>query len=294
MHETALDTFASKKRWERLRKLIVDERRARKLRQQQLARRLGQHQSWVSRLENTGRRIDVLEFLDLVDALGSDPIAVLRKFRAPDEGEARCETGCNDDGVDEALAVVKAAGYRVTKPRAFKSKVKASASLGLNAIGKPFSPQYDPRYRMKYKPSYGHLRAPYGPDMRFVGDPPVTENPPATTENAAPLPSPADNAVKAGPEATTESGIVKTKTFWLSFTNENEVGGFAIVDVHESEIGKAGALFAAIRKSLQLGINPGPDYIASGREIEPNVIPEEFRHRLLGHAEAASLGGKLR
>jgi hypothetical protein len=44
--------------------------------------------------------------------------------------------------------------------------------LGLNAVGKPFSPSYDPAYKMKYKPSYGHLRHPYGFSMRFVGDPP--------------------------------------------------------------------------------------------------------------------------
>jgi hypothetical protein len=46
--------------------------------------------------------------------------------------------------IDEAIAVVKAAGYRVTKPR-----VKTAPKL--NAIGKPFSPQYDPNYRMKYR-----------------------------------------------------------------------------------------------------------------------------------------------
>jgi hypothetical protein len=42
----------------------------------------------------------------------------------------------------------------------------------LNAIGRPFSPSYDPGYKMKYKPSYAHLHWPYGPEMRFVGDPP--------------------------------------------------------------------------------------------------------------------------
>ena len=46
----------------------------------------------------------------------------------------------------EALAIVKAAGYRVSKPRAKKAK-----PLGLNAVGKPYSPQYDPNYRMKYR-----------------------------------------------------------------------------------------------------------------------------------------------
>jgi hypothetical protein len=44
--------------------------------------------------------------------------------------------------------------------------------LGLNAVGKPYSASYDPKYRLKYKPSYGHLRWPYPTTMRFVGDHP--------------------------------------------------------------------------------------------------------------------------
>ena len=47
--------------------------------------------------------------------------------------------------LDQALAVVKAAGFRVSKPR---SKAKRSK---LNAVGKPYSPSYDPKYRMKYR-----------------------------------------------------------------------------------------------------------------------------------------------
>lgn len=62
--------------------------------------------------------------------------------------------------LDQALAVVKAAGFRVSKPR---TKVKAT---GLNAVGKPFSPQYDPRYRMKHKPTTAHLFKPYGDSFR--------------------------------------------------------------------------------------------------------------------------------
>jgi hypothetical protein len=45
-------------------------------------------------------------------------------------------------------------------------------TLGLNAVGKPYSENYDPNYRMNYRPSYGHLRSPYPSTMRFVGDPP--------------------------------------------------------------------------------------------------------------------------
>ena len=70
-----------RKRHKRLVKLLVDERKARKMRQQGLARRLNQHQSWVSRLESGARRIDVLEFLDLADAIGFDPAVALRKIQ---------------------------------------------------------------------------------------------------------------------------------------------------------------------------------------------------------------------
>lgn len=58
-----------------------------------------------------------------------------------------------------ALATVKAAGYRVTKPR----KAKAPAPT-LNAVGKPYGANYDPNYRMRYrtpplKRTMGHFPA---------------------------------------------------------------------------------------------------------------------------------------
>jgi hypothetical protein len=49
---------------------------------------------------------------------------------------------------------------------------RGMSDLKMNAVGKPYSANYDPRYRLKYKPSYGHLRAPYPTTMRFVDDPP--------------------------------------------------------------------------------------------------------------------------
>jgi DNA-binding transcriptional regulator YdaS (Cro superfamily) len=77
--------------------------------------------------------------------------------------------------IDEAVAFLETAGYRV-KPRAARKKSNGQTQPpALNAIGKPFGTNYDPNYRMNYRPSYGHLRAPYGPSMRFVGDPPKTD-----------------------------------------------------------------------------------------------------------------------
>src|SRR5262245_33205452 len=55
-----------------------------------------------------------------------------------------------------------------------KTNNKATTPLGLNAVGKPYSENYDPHYRMNYRPSYGHLRSPYPATMKFIGDPPKT------------------------------------------------------------------------------------------------------------------------
>lgn len=58
-------------------------KRARKLAgltQQEVAKRLGEHQSFVSRYETGERRLDVLEFMEVSAALAIDPAAHLRAF----------------------------------------------------------------------------------------------------------------------------------------------------------------------------------------------------------------------
>jgi hypothetical protein len=57
--------------------------------------------------------------------------------------------------------LLKANGYRVSKPR-------AKQVVGLNAVGKPYGASYDPNYRMHYRPSMAHLFKPYGRYMRWV------------------------------------------------------------------------------------------------------------------------------
>jgi HTH-type transcriptional regulator/antitoxin HipB len=100
---------------ERLARLLVEERKRRKIRQQKLARRLKQHQSWVSRLESGTRRIDVIEFLDLAEAISFDPSVALKKIR-----DAAAYNGGRV--LAEALTVVKAAGYRMSKPRTARKR----------------------------------------------------------------------------------------------------------------------------------------------------------------------------
>jgi len=43
---------------------------------------LRRYQSFVATVESGQRRIDVIEFLDLAEAVGFDPIDVIKKLRA--------------------------------------------------------------------------------------------------------------------------------------------------------------------------------------------------------------------
>jgi transcriptional regulator with XRE-family HTH domain len=69
-------------RHKRLIELLVAERKARNLPQHELARRLRQRQSMISRLESGKRRIDVVEFLALAETIGFDPTKLLRQIQA--------------------------------------------------------------------------------------------------------------------------------------------------------------------------------------------------------------------
>ncbi len=57
--------------------LLVDTRKKSGLTQQQLADRLGRPQSWVAKTEGGERRLDVIEFLQLLRALGADTKKVI-------------------------------------------------------------------------------------------------------------------------------------------------------------------------------------------------------------------------
>lgn len=52
---------------------LTEERKRLGLSQEELARRLGIHKQFVSRVELGERRLDVIEFVDYVTALGLNP-----------------------------------------------------------------------------------------------------------------------------------------------------------------------------------------------------------------------------
>jgi transcriptional regulator with XRE-family HTH domain len=63
--------------------LLVEARNAEGLTQQQLADKLERPQSFISKIENGDRRLDVIEFLQICRLLRADPYAVLKRIETP-------------------------------------------------------------------------------------------------------------------------------------------------------------------------------------------------------------------
>ena len=65
------------KRHKQLVEAILAERKQAGIRQIPLAKKLKRSQTWIARIESGERRIDVVEFLELADAIGFDAPAML-------------------------------------------------------------------------------------------------------------------------------------------------------------------------------------------------------------------------
>lgn len=58
--------------------LLIAARDRAGLTQEKLAKRLGKPQSFVAKYEGGERRLDVLEFISVMRAIGADPVKILR------------------------------------------------------------------------------------------------------------------------------------------------------------------------------------------------------------------------
>jgi transcriptional regulator with XRE-family HTH domain len=72
----------------RLIAMLVAVRKKAEVRQQALAKKLGKPQSFVAKYEGGERRIDLIEFIAIVRALGANPIDLFQNFVA-DEPKAK-------------------------------------------------------------------------------------------------------------------------------------------------------------------------------------------------------------
>lgn len=64
----------------RLIDLLIAARHKAGIRRQALARKLGKPQSFVAKYEGGERRLDVIEFITIAEALGADPSKLIRRF----------------------------------------------------------------------------------------------------------------------------------------------------------------------------------------------------------------------
>ncbi|MGF6764819.1 transcriptional regulator with XRE-family HTH domain [Paraburkholderia sp. GAS33] len=67
-------------RYQVLAKMLGDLRKQKGLLQQDVADQLNRPQAFVSKYESGVRRLDMVEFLDVVAILGADPIQLLKQF----------------------------------------------------------------------------------------------------------------------------------------------------------------------------------------------------------------------
>jgi transcriptional regulator with XRE-family HTH domain len=61
--------------------LLIEFRKNARVTQEEVAGRLNRHQSFVSKYENGERRLDLIEFLEIAEAIGFDPIGFIRKIQ---------------------------------------------------------------------------------------------------------------------------------------------------------------------------------------------------------------------
>ncbi len=66
----------------RLIDLLVAVRKSTDIRQQALAKKLGRPQSFVAKYENGERRLDIIEFIAIARALGTDPVKLFKDYVA--------------------------------------------------------------------------------------------------------------------------------------------------------------------------------------------------------------------
>ncbi|HEX8145285.1 MAG TPA: helix-turn-helix transcriptional regulator [Pyrinomonadaceae bacterium] len=67
-------------KYEQFQRLLIQAREDAGLSQQDVADRLGRHQTYVSKCERGERRMDLIEFLEIARAVGFDPHKFIKKL----------------------------------------------------------------------------------------------------------------------------------------------------------------------------------------------------------------------
>lgn len=70
----------SSKRYALLRQMLTDERTKAELKQADVSLKLEKPQSYISKIERGERGMDIVEFVEIAEAIGFDPVKFLREF----------------------------------------------------------------------------------------------------------------------------------------------------------------------------------------------------------------------
>lgn len=76
----------SSDRHKRLIELLIQYREKAGLKQSEVAQRLGRHQPFISNIESGQRRVDVVELLEIAEAIGFDPNDIIRALERERDG----------------------------------------------------------------------------------------------------------------------------------------------------------------------------------------------------------------
>lgn len=63
-----------------LRQMLIGERTKAELKQSDVSLKLGKPQSYISKIERGERGMDIVEFIEIAEAIGFDPVKFLREF----------------------------------------------------------------------------------------------------------------------------------------------------------------------------------------------------------------------
>jgi transcriptional regulator with XRE-family HTH domain len=70
------------------RELLINSRKKVNLTQEDVAQKLSKHQSFVSKYETGERRLDVIEFIEISNALGINPLEIIKDLLENNENSA--------------------------------------------------------------------------------------------------------------------------------------------------------------------------------------------------------------
>ncbi|MDP8163294.1 helix-turn-helix transcriptional regulator [Pasteurella skyensis] len=69
-----------KEKYQKIIQYLISTRKKKGITQQQIANKLDKPQSYIAKIERCERKLDILEFIELCEAMNTSPITILQEF----------------------------------------------------------------------------------------------------------------------------------------------------------------------------------------------------------------------